>query len=163
MQAREISKKIKDEVGKDAVISTHEAGHFPSIELAPEYFKQSMRFCRTDGSIALDFLECITGLDEEEGLWLIYRFFSTEKNNPIQFKLKLDRYSSSIPSISDLWRSALHLEKECSEMFGFVFEGNTFQGPLLLSEGWQGFPLRKDYAFPEQFGGVDHRRERTRS
>ncbi len=162
MQIKELSRKIKESIGKGAVLSVQEDGFFPFLELSSDHFKQTMRYCRTETSISLDFLECITGVDEEEGLWLLYRFFSTEKSYYIDFKVKLDRYKFSIPSVSDIWRSAFHLEKECAEMFGFVFEGNDFQGPLLLSEGWQGYPLRKDYAFPEQFGGIDHRRERNR-
>ena len=161
MQPKELSRKIKEAIGKDAVVTVHEEGRFPYLELSTDHFKQVMRYCLTESSISLDFLECITGLEEEDGLWLIYRIFSTEKNNHFNLKIRLDRYRPTISSVCDLWRSAFHLEKECSEMFGFVFEGNDFQGPFLLPEGWQGYPLRKDYSFPEQFSGIDHRRERN--
>jgi NADH-quinone oxidoreductase subunit C len=37
------------------------------------------------------------------------------------------------------------MERECHDMYGIEFRGNADLRPILLYEGFQGHPLRKDY------------------
>jgi NADH-quinone oxidoreductase subunit C len=37
------------------------------------------------------------------------------------------------------------MERECHEMYGIAFRGHPDLRPILLYEGFNGYPLRKDY------------------
>ncbi|MBL8325201.1 MAG: NADH-quinone oxidoreductase subunit C [Rubrivivax sp.] len=50
-----------------------------------------------------------------------------------------------VPSLVSLYGSAAFMERECHDMMGITFGGNADLRPILLYEGFQGHPLRKDY------------------
>lgn len=50
-----------------------------------------------------------------------------------------------VDTIRELWIAADWYERECHEMYGIDFAGHPNLKPLLLYEGFQGYPLRKDY------------------
>ncbi|HZB01059.1 MAG TPA: NADH-quinone oxidoreductase subunit C [Actinomycetota bacterium] len=49
------------------------------------------------------------------------------------------------PTVSDLFPTSNWHERETREMFGIRFEGHPKQVKLLLSEPFEGAPLRKDF------------------
>jgi len=55
---------------------------------------------------------------------------------------------TSVPSIIDLYPGAAYAERECYDMFGIVFDGHADLKRLLMPDGYDHFPLRKD--FPHQ-------------
>ncbi|MBT2424390.1 NADH-quinone oxidoreductase subunit C [Streptomyces sp. ISL-112] len=50
-----------------------------------------------------------------------------------------------LPSAIDVYAGAAWHERETHEMFGVAFEGHPGLAPLLLPEGFEGHPLRKDF------------------
>ncbi|MFF1836773.1 NADH-quinone oxidoreductase subunit C [Streptomyces sp. NPDC058231] len=50
-----------------------------------------------------------------------------------------------LPSAIDVYAGAAWHERETHEMFGIGFEGHPHLVPLLLPEGFEGYPLRKDF------------------
>ncbi len=50
-----------------------------------------------------------------------------------------------LPSAVDVYAGAAWHERETHEMFGVAFEGHPGLDPLLLPEGFEGHPLRKDF------------------
>jgi NADH-quinone oxidoreductase subunit C len=50
-----------------------------------------------------------------------------------------------LDSLADLWRNANWLEREVYDMFGVIFMGHPDLKRILMYDGFEGFPLRKDY------------------
>nr|WP_206440407.1 NADH-quinone oxidoreductase subunit C [Streptomyces scabichelini] len=50
-----------------------------------------------------------------------------------------------LPSAVDVYAGAAWHERETHEMFGVTFEGHPGLAPLLLPDGFEGHPLRKDF------------------
>jgi NADH-quinone oxidoreductase subunit C len=55
------------------------------------------------------------------------------------------RDGGRVATITDLWAGAAWHERETFEMFGVVFDGHPNLAPLLLPDGFEGHPLRKDF------------------
>jgi NADH-quinone oxidoreductase subunit C len=51
----------------------------------------------------------------------------------------------SIPSVSGIWRAAVACEREVWDLFGLSFAGHPDLTRILLWEGFEGHPLRKDF------------------
>ena len=58
------------------------------------------------------------------------------------------RSEPSLPSVVPVWKGADLQEREGYDLMGVVFEGHTNLKRLLLWEGFEGHPLRRDYLEP---------------
>ena len=54
-----------------------------------------------------------------------------------------------LPSVTSVWRAAEWYEREAHDLFGVTFDGHPNLAPLLLYEGFEGYPGRKEYSFHE--------------
>jgi NADH-quinone oxidoreductase subunit C len=52
-----------------------------------------------------------------------------------------------VPSVNDIWRSAGWFEREGHDLYGVVFDGNPDLSPLLLYEGFDGYPGRRSFPY----------------
>ena len=50
-----------------------------------------------------------------------------------------------LPTATGIYRGAAWHERETHEMFGVIFDGHPGLAPLLLPDGFEGHPLRKDF------------------
>ncbi len=51
----------------------------------------------------------------------------------------------TVPSIVEVWPEAKFMEREAYDLMGIVFDGHEELARLLMPDGWEGHPLRKDY------------------
>ena len=63
-------------------------------------------------------------------------------------RTRLAEDDARVPTCTDLWPGAGYAERECYDMFGIEFDGNPDLRRLLMPEGYEHHPLRKD--FPHQ-------------
>jgi NADH-quinone oxidoreductase subunit C len=60
-------------------------------------------------------------------------------------KAPVEEDDPRLPSITELWSSALWMEREAYDLYGVVFEGHPDLRRILLYPEFEGYPLRKDY------------------
>ena len=96
-----------------------------------------------------DYLSNLTSVDYPDRFEVVYHVFSTEAGGPpVALKVALDRANPTVPSAIDLYRSADLQEREVYDLMGIRFDGHPDLKRILLWEGFDGHPLRKDYHEP---------------
>ena len=63
----------------------------------------------------------------------------------MRVKTRVPLADPTVDTLVPLYGSAGYMERECHDMYGIVFRGNDDLRPILLYEGFEGHPLRKDY------------------
>lgn len=114
-----------------------------------------VELARAAKGLGYDYLACITGVDYREGrgeFEVIYNLWSYGKYRHLILKTRCPGDDPVVPSLTDVWKSALWLERETYDLMGIRFEGHPNLERILLPEPWHGHPLRKDYDMErEQF------------
>ena len=83
--------------------------------------------------------------DREPRFYVVWHFYSTAHRVRVRLKTRVPEQEPAVASLAALYGSARYAERECHEMYGIRFAGNDDLRPLLLYEGFVGYPLRKDY------------------
>jgi len=99
-----------------------------------------------------DLLSDLTAVDwpkREKRFDIVLNLYSFPKNERLRVKTHAAE-GEKVPSVFGVWPTANWLEREAFDMFGIVFSGHPDLKRILLPDGWQGYPLRKDYDIIQQ-------------
>jgi NADH/F420H2 dehydrogenase subunit C len=123
-----------------------ESKQFLTVNVAPDRLHQLMKNLKEGPDTSFDYLFCITGVDIQEKLQVVYHLESTVHRHQIVLKTATaDRQKPILDSIVDLYRGAELHENEIFDLFGIVFTGHPNLRRMFMPEDWKGYPLRKDY------------------
>lgn len=124
----------------------------------PQDILAVMELLRHDGSLKFDMMMDLTVVDYLgaknppaylEGLKarfeVVYHLYSVEMNQRIRIKAPLAAENPFLNSITGVWAGADWFEREAYDMYGVFFRGHPNLKRILLYEGFEGRPLRKDY------------------
>jgi NADH-quinone oxidoreductase subunit C len=93
-----------------------------------------------------NFLSGITSADYLDYFEVVYHLVSMTKNHSLVVKTRCaGRENLSVPSVTGLYKAADIQEREVYDLMGIRFEGHPNLKRILLWEGFEGHPLRKDY------------------
>jgi len=76
---------------------------------------------------------------------MVYHAYRTSGGPAMCFKTKTDRDQAEVPSLIGVWRGADFQEREAFDLFGIRFPGHPNLKRILLWDGFQGHPMRKDW------------------
>ncbi len=137
----ELGKKIAEAI-PGSVVSSDKT----SVMLESKSLAQVAEFLKNTPGLDFNYLNFATAVDYIDYFELVYRVLSMEHNHSLILKTRLyDRENPAVPSLVAIWRSAYFQEREMFDMFGIKFEGHPDLRRLLTWEGFQGYPLRRDY------------------
>jgi NADH-quinone oxidoreductase subunit C len=84
----------------------------------------------------------------------VYHLYSmTLKDGPVVIRMRTpDRTTQThLPSLTPVWRGAELQEREIYDLYGITFDGHPDLRRILLWEGFQDHPMRKDYVEPDDY------------
>jgi NADH-quinone oxidoreductase subunit C len=117
-----------------------------SLEIAPaqivevcRFLKDQQQFTRLSGVTAVDWYPT------EPRFEIVYLLHALEPNQRLRLKCRVQSDRAEIDSVTGVWPGANWYEREVFDLFGVVFLNHPDLRRIMMPEGWDGHPLRKDY------------------
>ncbi|GAB4570429.1 MAG: hypothetical protein Kow0077_04510 [Anaerolineae bacterium] len=143
---------LKQEFG-DAVRDDDRNG-YSGIIVAPEKLVEVATAIRD--KLGYNYLSSATAVDylgKGDHLEMVYHAYRVQAGGPpLVFKAQTPRETATLPSLINVWPGADFQEREAWDLMGIRFEGHPNLKRILMWEGFEGHPLRKDWkeAYYEQ-------------
>lgn len=141
----------------DAVLDVSYCAGEPIVRVNREKVVDILRFLKEDPACDCRYLANLSAThfpDDDEPLEVVYHLYSIGKNHRLALKVRTGE-EDEVPSATAVFRVANWHEREAFDMVGVRFSGHPGLRRILLSEDWEGHPLRKEYPLEGKPG--DHR------
>ena len=113
----------------------------PHRVVPPEAWHDTLTSLHADGYTYFDWLSAVD--EEDDGLRLVAHLLRPEPWDHLLVATFLPAASPAVDSVADVYAGAAWHERETHEMFGVDF--GVPLDPLLLPDGFEGHPLRKEF------------------
>jgi NADH-quinone oxidoreductase subunit C len=106
---------------------------------------------RDDAAVGCTYFDWLSAYDDPDGLdgagalAVVLHVWSNRHRHHLLLRTHVPRAGGRLASLTGVWAGAAWHERETCEMFGVVFDGHPNLVPLLLPDGFEGHPLRKDF------------------
>jgi NADH-quinone oxidoreductase subunit C len=141
LSGKEIAHQIEKKFPKSIIKSSPEG-----LVVDREFLLGVATYLKTTRGLDFDYLTAITAVDYLDYFEVIYQLTSLKRNHSLVIKTRCyGRDNLVLPSVVSLWRGADFQEREIYDLFGISFEGHPNLKRIVLWDGFQGHPLRKDY------------------
>ncbi len=105
------------------------------------------KFLHSDPDLQYHMLTDLCGVDlfpEAPRFEVVYHLNSIKNNQRLRLKAKVGE-KESISSVESIWKVANWYEREAYDLFGIPFENHPDLRRIMLWDGYEGHPLRKDF------------------
>lgn len=115
-----------------------------TVDVPPGRWTEALTFARDE--LGCDFFDWLSAVDElADGFAVLVHLYSLTGRHHLLIRTRVTRKAPHLPTATGVYRGAAWHERETAEMFGMVFDGHPDPAPLLLPDGFEGHPLRKDF------------------
>jgi NADH-quinone oxidoreductase subunit C len=117
-----------------------------TLEIEPSRIVDVCLFLK--GMRRFERLSSVTAVDRhpvEPRFEVVYHLHSLERNERLRLKCRLAGAQPEIDSVTGVWSGANWFEREVFDLFGVSFRNHPDLSRIMMPDGWQGHPLRKDY------------------
>jgi NADH-quinone oxidoreductase subunit C len=115
-----------------------------TVDVPASVWIDALTFARDE--LGCSFFDWLTGVDElDEGFSIVVHLWSPAERHHVLLRTRVTRDAPVLPSATGVFRGANWHERETYEMFGVQFSGHPNLVPLLLPDGFEGNPLRKEF------------------
>jgi len=151
-----IAPEWKDESG-DPLVQALQTAHPDAITSARSYAGDLALVVTREGLVAVArslkeqhgylYMVDVAGVDHPtrpERFEVVYHVYNHAAERRVRFKVSTDE-ATPVPSLCEVWRGVNWPEREAYDMFGIRFAGHPDLTRILLWEGFNGYPLRKEF------------------
>ena len=141
LPAKEVAAKLNIDLNANILDTTGN-----TILVKSGSLKDLITSLKTTPGFEFNYLNDITAVDYWDYFELVYLLTSIKNNQQITVKTRITgRENTTALSISGIFKGAENQEREIHDLMGITFEGHPNMSPIVLWEGFKGYPLRKDY------------------
>jgi NADH/F420H2 dehydrogenase subunit C len=116
------------------------------VWVSPESILDVVTFLKGEPGLDFNYLNHVTAVDFVEYFEMVYYLTSFQHNHSAVIKARVyGREEPSMPSIVGVWPGADFQEREIWDLMGVSFAGHPNLKRIMLWEGFEGHPQRKDF------------------
>ena len=119
----------------------------PQVTINPGDVQRACRLAKDDSRLGMTQLSLLACVDYQEYFQIVYILHCLDPDRTAVIKTDVPYETAALPSVASVWRAADWYEREAHDLFGVDFQGHPDLAPLLLYEGFEGYPGRKEYPF----------------
>ncbi|MDZ4424326.1 NADH-quinone oxidoreductase subunit C [Bacillus cereus] len=139
---------IREKLGEGALVDSYInklSKDVPTLVVDHEKYYEVMESLRFHEGLAFDYMSELHATDFVTHMEVYVHLFSYSKKQSVAVKVKVDRETPQVESVTALWKGADWPEREAYDLLGIIFKGHPNLTRILMPEDWVGYPLRKDY------------------
>lgn len=96
--------------------------------------------------LGMAFFDWLSAVDQlGDGFDVVVHVYDPVGHARLLLRTRIPADQPTLPTATGVYRGAAWHERETFEMFGIEFPGHPYLVPLLLPDGFEGRPLRKDF------------------
>ena len=121
--------------------------HDQEVDVPREAWVAEVTAARDRGFDYFDWLTAVDQLDDSDapGFDVVTHLWCLERREHLLLRTRVPSSEPVLPTVTGVFAGAAWHERETFEMFGIEFAGHEGLRPLLLPDGFEGHPLRKDF------------------
>jgi NADH-quinone oxidoreductase subunit C len=119
-----------------------------TLVVPKELLRATAQHCKENPELQFNLLSDATCVDRfpiEPRFELNYHLLSIPRRTRLRLRTNVSLQHPVVDSLMPVWPGANWLEREIFDLFGIHFEGHTDLRRILLPDGFQGAPLRRDF------------------
>lgn len=119
-----------------------------TIVVPRDLLRATAQQCKDNPALQFNLLSdatCVDRFPVEPRFELNYQLVSIPRRARICLRTSVGGQHPFVDSLEPVWPGANWLEREIFDLFGIRFEGHSDLRRILLPEGFEGFPLRRDF------------------
>lgn len=129
--------------------SQEEEGGDSFVKVPSEFLVEVAQFVKDDPRLDFKMCHCVSGVDYKDHLCSVIHLYSLQLKHKLVLKTDCPAEDPAVPSVAGVWKAANWHERESYDLVGITYLGHPNLRRILLSEDWEGHPLRKDYEMPD--------------
>ncbi|RMH73198.1 MAG: NADH-quinone oxidoreductase subunit C [Gemmatimonadetes bacterium] len=141
--------RFRDTFPDDVIEVVEFRGDYTFI-VKKERILEILQFLKDEPDYDFDLLADVTCVDYLKlggtpRFHVVYQLKSIAKKHRLGVKAPVSESDCTIDSVESLWATANWLEREVYDLYGIVFNHHSDLRRILMPDGYEGHPLRKDY------------------
>lgn len=144
---QETLKKLVAELLIDHILEIRSSHDTMEIQVNSQDIEKVCQLLKDQPLLSFRLLLCLAVVDYKDYLQVVYVLLSIEHEHKLVIKADVSYENPHIPTVTPVWRGANWYEREAHDLFGIVFDNHPNMDPLVLFEGFEGYPGRKEYDF----------------
>jgi NADH-quinone oxidoreductase subunit C len=132
----------------EAVSQVLERSGETTIVVPREMLRAAAQQCRDNPALKFNLLSdatCVDRFPVEPRFELNYQLVSLDRRERVRLRTSVSGQQPIIESLVPIWPGANWMEREIFDLFGIRFEGHPDLRRILLPDGFEGAPLRRDF------------------